>query len=204
MVQSWQPVSYVGATLTLNIVPTVSLNCSCCCCCSNCRLLASCSNCQLLASRISYGNRYCWDELVAVELPWSSCRYYTVINLLVFWVNSLTNATTRRMGAQVIQMTITRVKVKINEMLSRNVWLTPLITTYHNRTTLTARESRVKPCCREKLVILSHAQRYYIPDEQRLESFVFNESLTHHELVDWTGCSVDAHTHVHHGLITLY
>ena len=32
--------------------------------------------------------RDCLDELVAVVLPWSSCRYYTVITLLVFWVNS--------------------------------------------------------------------------------------------------------------------
>jgi len=37
--------------------------------------------------------RLLWSEiaemsLVAVVLPWSSCRYYTVITLLVFWVNS--------------------------------------------------------------------------------------------------------------------
>jgi len=60
-------------------------------------------------------------------------------------------------------------------------------TTSHNKamlTVMTKTESREAPCCRKEFLILSHAERYHISDEQRWQSLMFYQSLAHHELVN--------------------
>ena len=71
--------NYIGATMTLNS--------------SSYSIIELLLLLLLRQLPIASVERLLWSEiaetsLVAVVLPWSPCRYYTVITLLIFWVNS--------------------------------------------------------------------------------------------------------------------
>jgi len=51
-------------------------------------------------------------------------------------------------------------------------------------TVMSPTKSREAPCCGEEFLILSHAERYHVSDEQRWQSLMLYQSLAHHELIN--------------------
>jgi len=58
---------------------------------------------QLLLRRASYWSVDIESLSVASSSSWLSCRYYIVITLLVFWVNSSNHYNTKNTGVQIIK-----------------------------------------------------------------------------------------------------
>ena len=58
---------------------------------------------QLLLRRASYWSVDIESLSVASSSSWSSCRYYIVITLLVFWVKSSNHYNTKNTGVQIIK-----------------------------------------------------------------------------------------------------